>query len=127
MALDATARRRWFGAMVLVAALAMLICGETVLKGKLGNLTFICYWLLCLGFTCLAMLVALLDARALRRRTSREHRDLFEATLKEIQTEPKTRPLGPISDREAHNGSCPPGTGRRTPSRQPPSEEDSQR
>ena len=127
MALDATARRRWFGAVVLVAALAMLICGETVLKEKLGNLTFTCYWLLCFGFTCLAMLVALLDARALRRRTSWEHRDLFEATLKEIQTEPKTRPLGPITDREDHNRSCPPGNGRRTPSRQPPSEEDSQR
>ena len=92
MALDATARRRWFGAVVLVAALAMLICGETVLKEKLGNLTFICYWLLCFGFTCLAMLVALLDARAVRRRTNREQRDLLEATLKEIQTKAKTRP-----------------------------------
>ena len=37
MALDATARRRWFGAVVLLAALGMLICGETVLRGKLGD------------------------------------------------------------------------------------------
>ena len=87
MALDATARRRWFGAIALGVALAMLICGETVLKEKLVNLTLICYWFLCLGFTCLAILVALLDVRALRRRTSREQHDLFEATLKEIRNQ----------------------------------------
>ena len=92
MALDATARRRWFGAIVLVVALAMLICGETVLKEKLGNLTFVCYWLVCLGFTSLAIVIAFLDARALQHRTRQEQRDLFEATLKEIESEAKTRP-----------------------------------
>ena len=92
MALDATARRRWFGAIALVVALGMLICGETVLKERLGKLTFVCYWLVCFGFTSLAILVALLDARAMRRRIGQQQRDLFEATLKEIQTEAKTRP-----------------------------------
>lgn len=92
MALDATARRRWFGVVALAVALAMLLCGETVLKEKLKNLTFVGYWLGCLGFTCLAILVALWDARALRRRTSREHRDLFEATLKEIEAKARTKP-----------------------------------
>jgi membrane protein implicated in regulation of membrane protease activity len=92
MALDATARRRWFGAIVLVVALAMLICGETVLKENLRKLTFICYWLVCFGFTSLAIVVAFLDARALQRRTSQEQRDLFEVTLKEIETDATTRP-----------------------------------
>lgn len=91
MALDVTARRRWIGALVLLAALGMLISGETVLKGKLGNLAFIFYWLGCFGFTGLAMLIAILDARALQRRTRQEHHDLFEATLKEIETEAKAR------------------------------------
>lgn len=92
MALDATARRRWFGVIALAAALAMLVAGQTVLKEKLKNLAFVCYWLVCLGFTCLAILVALWDARALRRRTSREHCDHFEATLKEIETKARTKP-----------------------------------
>jgi len=91
MALDATARRRWLGAIALVVALTMLVCGETLLKEKLGNLTFVCYWLVCFGFTGLAILVALLDARALRRRTSQEHLNLFETTLQEIQTDAKNR------------------------------------
>jgi hypothetical protein len=95
MAIDATTCRRWFGALVLLAALAMLICGETVLKGKLGDLMFIAYWLVCLGLTGLAILVAFLDALALQRRTRREQRDLFETTLKEIQSQAETRPARP--------------------------------
>ena len=95
MALDATARRRWFGAVVLLTALAMLICGQTILRGRLGPLAFIAYWLLCFGLTGLAILVAFLDARTLQRRTRQEQRDLFEATLKEIETEAKSRPHQP--------------------------------
>ena len=92
MALDATARRRWFGACVLLTALAMLICGETVLKGTLGNLAFVFYWMVCFGLTGLAILIAFLDARALQQRTRQEQRRLFEATLKEIEAEAKNRP-----------------------------------
>ena len=95
MALDATARRRWFGAVVLLAALGMLICGETVLKGKLGDLTFIVYWLVCFALTGLAIVVAFLDARALQRRIRQEQRDLFETTLRQIQSEARTRPHRP--------------------------------
>ncbi len=95
MALDATARRRWFGAVVLLAALAMLICGETVLQGRLRGLTFIGYWLVCFVFTGLAIVVAFLDAQALQRRTRQEQRDLFEATLKQIETEARARARRP--------------------------------
>jgi hypothetical protein len=95
MALDATTRRRWFGALVLLAALGMLIGGETVLKGKLENLAFIFYWLVCFGFTGLAILIAILDARALQRRTRQEQHDLFQTTLKQIETEAKAKPRRP--------------------------------
>ena len=95
MAIDATIRRRWFGAVVLLAALAMLICGKTVLKGKLRDLKFIAYWLLCLALTGLAIVVAFLDARALQRRTRQEQRDLFESTLKEVQSQARTKPDRP--------------------------------
>ena len=91
MALDATARRRWFGALALLAALAILIGGETLLKGKLGGLGFMFYWLVCLVFTCLAIVIAFLDARALRRQTRQTQDDLFDATLKQIETEAKAR------------------------------------
>ena len=99
MALDATIRRRWFGAVVLLAALGMLICGETVLKGRLQDLKFIVYWLVCIALTGLAIVVAFLDALALQRRTRQEQRDLFETTLKEIQSEARTRPGRPNRNR----------------------------
>jgi hypothetical protein len=91
MALDVTARRRWFGAIVLLAALGMLICGVTVLEGRLGNLAFFAYWLVCFGLTGLAILIAFSDARALRHRIRQQQRELFEDTLKEIEAEAKTR------------------------------------
>ena len=95
MALDATARRRWLGAIIVLAAMAMVICGETVLRDRLGPLATLAYWLGCLVLTSLAILVALLDVRALRHRTRREERALFEATLKKIQSEVETRPRPP--------------------------------
>lgn len=85
MGLDATARRRAFGVLMLLAALAMLIVGQTVLKNSLQGFGFIVYWLLCFVFTGLAVLVALLDARAVQRRSRREARELVENTLGEIQ------------------------------------------
>ena len=88
MALEATARRRWFGAIVLVVALAMLICGETVLKEKLGNLTFIFYWMVCVGLTTLAIVIAFLDARALQHRIRREQRDLLRPPCRKSSARP---------------------------------------
>jgi len=95
MALNATLRRRWFGAVVLIAALGLLICGETVLKGKLRNLTFVAYWMACFALTGIAILVAFLDAWAIQRKTRKEQRDLFEAALKGIQAEARPRPGRP--------------------------------
>jgi hypothetical protein len=92
MGFDPTARRRWFGAIVLLAALGMVVCGETVLRDRMGPVATLLYWMGCLALTSLAILVALLDVRALRHRSRREERALFEATLKKIQSELKTRP-----------------------------------
>ena len=95
MALDATARRRWFGAVMLLAALAMLVCGETLLKERLSPIASLIFWLVCLVFTSLAIIVALLDARALQRRIRQEQRELFQSTLKKIQAEAQSKPRQP--------------------------------
>ena len=91
MAFDATTRRRWLGILVLIAALGMLIAGETVLQGRLQNVAFVLYWLLCLILTTAAIIIAFLDARALRQQTREEARDLLQSTLKEIETDAKAR------------------------------------
>ena len=91
MALNSTARRRWFGVAVLAAALGMLVAGETVLQGRLGPVTFILYWLACMALTLLAVIVAFLDARALRQRSREEHTELFKSTLQSIEAEARNR------------------------------------
>ncbi len=82
-----TGRRRWFGGVVLGTALLMLILGQTVLQGTLRGIGFLIYWLLCLALTGVAVLVALVDARAVRIDLKREKRDLLEQTVKDIQAE----------------------------------------
>jgi len=88
--LNTKARRRWFGALCLLAAIAMLVAGETLLKGRLSAPGFVAYWLVCFVVTVLAIYAALVDARAVRQETQAEQRALFETTLKRIQEE-KTR------------------------------------
>ncbi|MHB8521732.1 MAG: hypothetical protein ACYDH9_13365 [Limisphaerales bacterium] len=83
----ATARRRWFGALFLVLAAGLLIWGQTLLKPHLHGSVFILYWLACFVFTGLAMFMALLDIRAMRRQTRQARRDLIERTLLEIEAE----------------------------------------
>ena len=95
MALDSTARRRWFGVLALFGAAAMLICGLTVLQGRLGPSVFIIYWPVCFLLTGLALLVAIRDFRALQQRARREQRDLLESTLKDIEVEARRKSRKP--------------------------------
>jgi len=98
MDLDATARRRWFGGIVLFAALAMLLVGETLLKGRLAGFSFLIYWLVCFALTTLAIIIAFLDVRALQRRIHQEQRELLETTLKKIEREAKNKPSGKANE-----------------------------
>ncbi len=84
-------RRRWIGGIVLVVAIGMLVAGQTVLRHRLPAIWYLVYWAVCLVLTAVAMIIALLDARDLARGTVREHRDLLESTLKEIEGEAKAR------------------------------------
>ena len=72
----------------------MVIGGDSTPGGRLGKgLAFVVYWLVCFLFTAAAMAAAILDARALRRRTREEQQALFERTFQEIQRQ-KSRPSG---------------------------------
>lgn len=60
-------RRRWFGLLFLTLAGGMLIWGLTLLDEHLRGWSFVVYWLLCLAFTLMSMVIAWLDWRAVRR------------------------------------------------------------
>ena len=59
----------------------MLVAGETVLEDRLSSVGFLFFWLACLGFTVLAIIAALVDARALRLQSRHAQKELFEETL----------------------------------------------
>ena len=91
MGLDATARRRWFGAIVLAVALLMLILGQTVFDGKMSGVAFLAYWAICFVFVCLAIVVAFRDVKAVQNEVRTEQRTLVESTLKEIESEARDK------------------------------------
>jgi hypothetical protein len=81
----ADARRRWWGTLFLTLAAGFLIWGQTLLKPYLNGVGFLFYWFLCFIFTVLAIFIALLDMRAVRRHLHREHREMVERAISEAQ------------------------------------------
>ena len=76
--------RRWSGGIYLAAAIVMLVMGTTVLSNRLQGLFFIYYWLICAMCTCLAFMIALLDLRAVRRRSQQAQNDLVRDVLSAV-------------------------------------------
>ena len=91
MPVTAKFRRRWFGALCLLAAIVLLAAGETRPHPGENEVLFILYWLACFVLAALAMGAAILDARALRREAREEQRALFERTLREIEEKRKQK------------------------------------
>jgi hypothetical protein len=81
----ADARRRWWGTFFLTMAAGFLIWGQTLLKPYLNGVGFLCYWFLCFVFTVIAMFIALLDMRAVRRHLHQQHREIVERAISEAQ------------------------------------------
>jgi len=81
--------------MVLLAALGMLVAGETLLKGHLRGIGFLVYWGGCFALTGVAFLIAFLDVLTLRRRLREEQRELLDKTLRKIEAEAREKPHRP--------------------------------
>ena len=91
MGLDATAKRRWTGALALLGALAMLVLGITALKERLDAMSFLVYWLVCLALTVVAIFTAFADLKAVQQTTRDEHRELLESTLRKIERDAREK------------------------------------
>jgi hypothetical protein len=88
---SADALRRWLGLFCLAVAAGMLIWGQTILKPILEGVWYVIYWLICFFFTIAAIGIALLDVRAVRRRTREEQTELIRKTLEKIEAEAKEK------------------------------------
>lgn len=79
----------------LAMAAGMLIWGHTILRPHLSGLGFLLYWAGCFAFTFGAIVLALLDARAVVRRARAAHRELVERTLADMPPREADPPLRP--------------------------------
>ena len=79
---SADKRRRWFGLFYLIMAIGMVIWGQTLLKHYLTGLSYLIYWIICFGFTLLAMLTAALDLWVIRLRQRRSENEAAREALK---------------------------------------------
>ena len=75
----------------MVIAAGMLIWGQTILKPYLRGIGFVLYWLACMAFTGLALLTALLDIWAVRRRTREQQRDLLQRIFDEGESNEESK------------------------------------
>ena len=85
--------RRWFGLLFLALAGGMLIWGQTLLRPYLEGMFFLLYWFICFVMTIAAIIIALLDIRAVRRHTREEQRRLLHQTFTSVRkSESKEEP-----------------------------------
>jgi hypothetical protein len=89
---SADALRRWLGLLFLALAFGLLVWGQTVLRDRLKGMAFLIYWGCCFLFTFAAIVTALLDVRATRRRAREEHDHLLKRTLDEIENDSDENP-----------------------------------
>jgi hypothetical protein len=80
-----TRRRRTFGGVCLLGALAMLLLGEFVLSGRLSAVAFLWYWFACFVLTMMAIFTALIDLRAMSIKSRILQRELVMDTLRDIE------------------------------------------
>ncbi len=100
-------RRRWFGLFYLIASAGMLIWGLTLLRHILRGWLFIAFWFACFLCAVLALVMAWLDLRAIRRHVRCEQRELLNQALDRIAREaeksrPATEPKPPPAPPPAH-------------------------
>jgi uncharacterized metal-binding protein len=92
MPTSADALRRWLGLCFLTLAFGLLVWGRTVLQNRLSGIPFLIYWVVCFLLTMAAIITALLDLRATRKRARQEHEELLQRTLNELEDESHDKP-----------------------------------
>ncbi|HTD86376.1 MAG TPA: hypothetical protein VK850_07345 [Candidatus Binatia bacterium] len=82
-------RRRRAQLILLIIALGMLVLGLTKFSRNLTPLGSLIYWMVCLGVTLTAMLLALRDMRDIRRQNREQKIGLAEEAFDEVSAEVK--------------------------------------
>lgn len=81
----------------MAAAVFILLATETVLRGRVSPILVLLAYGACLVFVLMAVVIALVDARAIARRVLGERRDLLNEALHDIESRMREKRKGPPS------------------------------
>lgn len=92
MANSTDALRRWTALFCLAVSFGMLIWGQTLLKPHLEGPLYFIYWTIFFAFTSLTVLIGILDAWIVKRRSKLAHRELVRKLTEGFDRNRASRP-----------------------------------
>ncbi len=77
--------RRLAAIFTLSITILLLVSGQTFLKSELTGKRYVIYWLFCLLFTVLSILLALVEVRFISEQSRREYKELKDKTIDDLK------------------------------------------
>ena len=95
---NADSFRRWLGMLFLAVSFAMMMWGQIVLHPHLVGVAFALYWSACFGLSSVAVVIGILDVRAMLRNLKTERLGLLRRAMRDIKR-PKSRADGSLVEK----------------------------
>ena len=95
---NADSFRRWLGMFFLAVSFAMMMWGQIVFHPHLAGLAFALYWSVCFGLSIAAVVIGILDVRAMLRNLRAERLGLLRRAMRDIK-HPKARSGGSLVEK----------------------------
>ncbi|MGC8828494.1 MAG: hypothetical protein ACP5TE_01810 [Verrucomicrobiia bacterium] len=73
--------RQLYAVISLITTIFLLVGGQTVFKSYLVGKYYIVYWLFCLFFAVLSILLAILQLRSIGEQSRKEYKELVSKTI----------------------------------------------
>jgi uncharacterized metal-binding protein len=82
---NADSFRRWLSMLFLVVSFAMMMWGQIILHPHLAGVAFALYWSACFGLSIVAVVIGILDVRAMLRNLKTERLALLRRAMRDIK------------------------------------------
>jgi hypothetical protein len=98
MTCNADSFRRWLSMLFLAVSFAMVMWGQIVLHPHLAGVAFAIYWSVCFALSFVAVVIGILDLRAMLRALKVERLGLLRRAMRDIK-HPESRTKGSLVEK----------------------------
>lgn len=95
---NADSFRRWLGMLFLAMSFAMMMWGQIVLQPHLAGVAFAVYWSVSFGLSVVAVVIGVMDVRAMLRNLKAERLALLRRVMRDIKR-PGSRTTGSLVEK----------------------------